>query len=120
MTKNTKKAKPSKPAAKPAAKASKAPAADTNKIGKSQLTHMVAAKTGLNNTQSDHAVGAMLESIADALKAGKAVGLPGVGTLSVRATAARTGVRPGTSEKINIPAGRKVGFKISTTLKGEI
>ena len=31
-----------------------------------------------------------------------------------------TGVRPGTSERIQIPAGRKVAFKVANTLKGAL
>ena len=59
----------------------------------------------------------MIEVVVEALKSGKAVGLPGLGTLSVRATAARQGVRPGTSEKITIAAGKKVGYKVALDLK---
>jgi len=55
--------------------------------------------------------------MGEALRAGQTIGLPGVGTLSVKATAARTGVKPGTAEKIQIPAGKKVSFKIATDLK---
>ena len=43
----------------------------------------------------------------------------GLGTLSVKATA-RTGVRPGTSRKIQIPAGKKVAFKVASTLKDNL
>lgn len=56
----------------------------------------------------------------DAVKQGQTLGLPGLGTLSVKATAARTGVRPGTSEKIQIPAGKKLAFKVASTLKGTL
>lgn len=45
------------------------------------------------------------------------MGLPGLGTLSVRATAAQNGVKPGTSEKIQIPADKKVAFKVASALK---
>ena len=41
------------------------------------------------------------------------MGLPGLGTLSVRATAARQGVRPGTREEITIAAGKKVRYKVA-------
>ncbi|MFD2609617.1 HU family DNA-binding protein [Deinococcus taklimakanensis] len=116
--------KSAKPAAKkPAAAAKAAPksaAADNQKVAKTQLVEMVADKTGLTKKQSEEAVSAMLDSIVTAVKGGKSVGLPGLGTLSVKATAARTGVRPGTSEKIQIPAGKKVAFKVASTLKGNL
>lgn len=118
MTKKT-----AKPAAKkPAAKAAPAKAAPTpsNKVAKTQLVEMVADKTGLTKKQSEEAVSAMLDAVVSSIKGGQSVGLPGLGTLSVKDTAARTGVRPGTSEKIQIPAGKKVAFKVASTLKGTL
>jgi DNA-binding protein HU-beta len=125
MTKKSTKAPAKKPAAtKTASKAAPAKTAkaagESNKVAKTQLVDMVAEKTGLTKKQSEEAVSSMLDAIVAAVKDGKSVGLPGLGTLSVRATAARTGVRPGTSEKIQIPAGKKVAFKVASTLKGNL
>ena len=92
----------------------------SGKVAKTQLVEQVADKTGLTKKQSEEAVSAMLGVVVDAIRSGKSVGLPGLGTLSVKATAARTGVRPGTSEKIQIPAGKKVAFKVASTLKGSL
>ena len=117
MTKKSAKPAAKKPAAKPAKKAA---ASESNKVAKTQLVEMVADKTGLTKKQSEEAVSTMLDVIVSAIKSGKSVGLPGLGTLSVKATAARTGVRPGTSEKIQIPAGKKVAFKVASTLKGNL
>ena len=113
-------AKPAtKTAAKPATKAAvkgASPAAVT-KIGKAELTDLIATSASLSKRDAGVALGAALDVIASALKAGQTVGLPGVGTLTVKATAARQGVRPGTSEKIQIPAGKKVSFKVAADLK---
>jgi DNA-binding protein HU-beta len=120
MAKSTKPAaKAPAKAAKPAAKAApKAAASDkSEKIAKTQIIDMVADKTSLNKKQAGEAVASMLDVVVDALKGGKSVGLPGLGTFSVAKTAARQGVRPGTSEKITIPAGKKVRFKVASTLK---
>lgn len=126
MTKKSTKA----PAKKTAAAAAPAPApkaapakkvpGESNKVAKTQLVELVADKTGLTKKQAGEAVDALIEVTVDALKAGKSVGLPGLGTLSIRETAARTGVKPGTSEKIQIPAGKKVAFKVASTLKGNL
>ncbi|SMB86168.1 HU family DNA-binding protein [Deinococcus hopiensis] len=98
-----------------------APNASTGgKIGKAQLVETVAEMTGLSKKQSDAAVEPMLESVIGGLRAGQNVTLLGLGTLSVKATAARTGVKPGTSEKIQIPAGKKVSYKVASTLKGSV
>lgn len=110
-----------KKAVKPAAQAArKASTPESNKVAKTQLVDMVADKTGLTKRQSEEAVSTMLDCIVGSLRRGQSVGLPGLGTLSVKATAARTGVRPGTSEKIDIPAGKKVAFKAASTLKGNL
>lgn len=125
MTKKSSKA-PAKKAAPAAAKTSAATrraagdSGDSGKVAKTQLVEMVADKTGLTKKQSEEAVSSMLEAVVTALQGGKSVGLPGLGTLSVKDTAARTGVRPGTSEKIQIPAGKKVAFKVASTLKGNL
>lgn len=127
MTKSSKKAAPAaKPASKPAAKtaaksaakpaAKKAPASSA-KLGKTELTDMIGDRSGLSKKDAGLALGAALDIMAEALKAGQTIGLPGIGTLSVKATAARTGVRPGTAEKIQIAAGKKVAFKIASDLK---
>ncbi|GHF35351.1 DNA-binding protein HU-beta [Deinococcus metalli] len=108
---------PKKPAAKPAPQ--RASSAST-KIAKTQIIDTVADKTSLNKKQAGDAVATMLDAIVGALKSGQSVGLPGLGTLSVAQTAARTGVRPGTSQKITIPAGKKVRFKVASTLKGTL
>jgi len=123
MTKAMKKA-PTKttPAKAAAPKASKMPKADTaseglDKLGKTGMIDHLAAQTTLTRAEATSAIDAVLEIVIEALKAGKTVGLPGLGTLNVRATAARQGVRPGTAEKIQIPAGKKVGFKVALDLK---
>ena len=118
MTKKSAKPAAKKPATKAATK--KSAASESNKVAKTQLVEMVADKTGLTKKQSEEAVSTMLECVVSALQDGKSVGLPGLGTLSVKETAARTGVRPGTTDRIQIPAGKKVAFKVSTTLKGNL
>ncbi|MFC4454105.1 HU family DNA-binding protein [Deinococcus sonorensis] len=108
MTKLSKKAAPAAKAAAPAA---------STKLGKTELTDMLGDRAGLSKKDAVGALGARLDIMGEALKSGQTIGLPGVGTLSVRETAARQGVRPGTSEKIQIPAGKKVAFKIASDLK---
>ncbi|WP_293913517.1 HU family DNA-binding protein [Deinococcus sp.] len=122
MAKSTKAAAPAKAAPKKApAAAAKKPAAETSeKIAKTQIIDTVADRTSLNKKQAGESVAVMLDVIVEALKDGKSVGLPGLGTFSVAKTAARQGVRPGTSEKITIPAGKKVRFKVASTLKGNL
>jgi len=114
-TKPAKSAKPSK-AAKATAPA-KAEANDNSKIAKTQLIELIADKNSLSKKDAGEAVTVLLEAIVDALRGGGSVGLPGLGTLSVTETKERQGVRPGTTDKITIPAGKKIRFKVATTLK---
>lgn len=122
MTKKSTKTPAKKPpaATKAVAKAPQMKAAAADKVGKTQMVEMIAEQTGLTKKQSEEAVSVIVESIVNAVRSGKSVGLPGLGTLSVRETAARTGVRPGTSDKIQIPAGKKVSFKVASTLKSTL
>jgi DNA-binding protein HU-beta len=122
MTKATKKTPakaPAKTAKAPVTKAIAAPAnaANVDKLTKSQIVDMISTKTTVTKKDSATLFDATLEVIVDALKQGKAVGLPGLGTLTVKATAARTGVKPGTAEKLQIPAGKKVSYKVALDLK---
>lgn len=90
------------------------------KVAKTQMIDLVAGRTSLSRKQAGEAVAAVLDGIGQALREGKSVGIPGLGTFSVTETAARTGVRPGTSERIQIPAGKKIRFKVATTLRGNL
>ncbi len=90
------------------------------KIAKTDLIEHVASNTSLTKKQAGEAVASMLDAVVSALRDGKSVGLPSLGTLSVAETAERQGVRPGTSDKITIPAGKKVRFKAASTLKSSL
>ena len=123
MTKSSKKATPAaKPATKATAKAPAKAAAKTTapaasaKLGKSELTDMIGDRAGLSKKDAAGALSAVLDIMGEALRAGQTIGLPGIGTLTVKATASRTGVKPGTAEKIHIAAGKKVSFKIASDL----
>lgn len=98
-----------------------APAAgERGKISKTQIVEQVVGRTSLNRKQASAAVACMVETVVDALRSGRSVGLPGLGTLSVTQTAGRQGVRPGTNERIQIPPGKKIRFKAATTLRGNL
>jgi len=115
-TKASSKTKQAEPAPAPATEQR----ADGTKMGKTQLVEQLAARTSLNKRQAAEVFDAMGDLIVEALRSGKTVGVPGLGTFAVKATAERQGVRPGTSERITIPAGKKVSFKAASTLKGTL
>ena len=120
--------KTTKPSAAPTKKVSKKPeqqavatsSTKLEKIGKAELVDLMAQKASLSKKRADDALGAALEVIVETLKSGGKIGLPGFGTLEVRETKARVGVRPGTTERIEIPAGKKLAFKVASDLKADL
>ena len=112
----TKASKGKKTASAPAAPAK----AENSKLGKTQLVELIAERTSLTKKQAAEVFDTFGDVIVSALKDGKTVGMPGLGTFAVKATAERQGVRPGTSERITIPAGKKVSFKAASTLKSAL
>ncbi|ADY27491.1 histone family protein DNA-binding protein (plasmid) [Deinococcus proteolyticus MRP] len=105
--------------AKPTKKTTPSPA-ESGKMGKTALIAELSSKTGLTRQQASGVTDSLLSTVVEALQAGQTVSLPGLGTFSIKETAARTGVKPGTTEKIQIPAGKKVAFKVATGLKGTL
>lgn len=89
-------------------------------ISKSDLIDSVAAKSDLNKGQAKEVVDAVLDAISEQLEKGNKVVLTGFGSFEVRERRARQGVKPGTAEKINIPASRVPAFKPGKGLKERV
>ena len=86
-------------------------------MNKNDLIDAVTTSTGLSKSDGVHAVDSMLASIADALKGGGEVRLPGFGTFSVAQRKASEGRNPRTGEPIQIPASKLPKFKAGKALK---
>ncbi|MER3553788.1 MAG: integration host factor [Meiothermus sp.] len=84
---------------------------------KADLIDSVASSAGLKKKDAKAAVDAFLTKVEDALKSGSKVQLTGFGTFEVRSRKARTGVKPGTTTKIKIPASKYPAFKPGKALK---
>ncbi len=89
-------------------------------MNKSELIDHVASQAGLTKKQASAAVNAVFDGIQAQLAQGGSVSITGFGTFDVRSRKARTGVRPGTGEKIKIPASKAPGFKAGKTLKDSV
>ena len=89
-------------------------------MNKQQLIEHVTEKAGINKKTAGEAVAAVLDGIQDALSNGENVTLTGFGTFEVRERQARQGVKPGTTEKIQIPASKYPAFKPGKTFKDAI
>lgn len=91
-------------------------------MNKTELIDAVSSKLGEGSTkkQAEVAVAAVLEAIADGIKADKKVQVIGFGTFDVRERPAREGRNPKTGEKLQIKASKNVGFKASSNLKAAL
>ncbi len=79
--------------------------------GKTEIVDRVAEGTGVSKSDVSKVLDRMLEEVRANLDSGESVTLRGFGTFKVTETAARKGRNPATGEQIDIPAGRRIGFK---------
>lgn len=89
-------------------------------ISKADLVKELAEQTNMGQKDVKALVDGMLTSISSHLKQGDKVQLTGFGTFEVRERKARTGVKPRTGEKIEIPASKSPAFKAGKSLKDEV
>ena len=84
---------------------------------KKELIAAIAERTDLTQVQSESALNAMTDIIADTMKDGDKVFITSFGTFEPRERAARKGRNPRTGETIDIPASINPAFKASKKLK---
>jgi DNA-binding protein HU-beta len=89
-------------------------------MNKAELTEVVASSADLSKVSASHAVDAIIESIANALKSGDQVSIAGFGTFSVKYRSARMGRNPRTGETIQIKASKVPNFKAGKALKDAV
>ena len=89
-------------------------------ISKADLVKELAEQTNMGQKDVKALVDGVLTSISSHLKQGNKVQLTGFGTFEVRERSARTGVKPGTTEKIEIPASKFPAFKAGKGLKDQL
>ena len=88
--------------------------------GKADIVDSIAEGADLSKKQATDAFEAALGAIQGALVSGQRVQLPGFGSFSVTARAARTGRNPATGASIFIPASNNVRFKAGKGLKESV
>ena len=86
-------------------------------MNKGQLILRIARDAGIRRAQAVRAVKSLVTSIRETVSGGGKISLTGLGTFKVKARKARPGRNPKTGETIAIPAGRKISFKPSLSLK---
>ncbi len=80
---------------------------------KTEIVDSVVERTGVKKADVSKVIDETLGVIKASLEQGEAVALRGFGTFKVTETTARKGRNPQTGEEMDIPAGRRVGFKAS-------
>lgn len=89
-------------------------------MNKGELVEKVALAINDSKAAATRAVDAVLEAIADGLKATGQVQLAGFGTFKVSQRAARRGRNPRTGQEIEIPATKSVKFHPSQNMKAAL
>ena len=89
-------------------------------VSKADLVDKVSSDTGMKKKDVKSVMDAMIEQIGTHLDQDYKVQLTGFGTFEVRERRARTGVKPGTTDKIDIPASKYPAFKPGKSLKESV
>jgi DNA-binding protein HU-beta len=85
-------------------------------VGKGELVHQIAARSGLSLKDAEKALDAFTEVVPENLARGKEVRLIGFGSWKLRAIAARKVKSIRTGKDVSLPAHKRVGFSAGTTL----
>jgi DNA-binding protein HU-beta len=91
-----------------------------NPMNKSELINAIANTANLTKKDSEFALNAVINCMADLLAQGESIVIPGFASLSVKTRAARNGRNPSTGKSIHIPASKTVSFKTGSKLKEAI
>jgi len=87
---------------------------------KADIINKIAESGDFNRKEAKAAVEHVLNAISSYLEEGEKVQLTGFGTFEVRNRKERSGVRPGTTERITIPASKYPAFKPGKVLKDAV
>lgn len=93
---------------------------DSPTVSKADLVDLVADNTSMKKKDVKTVIDSTIEEISKRLQDGAKVQLTGFGTFEVRERQARDGVKPGTTERIKIPASKYPAFKPGKALKESI
>ena len=87
------------------------------KSPRDELIDKIVDLKGSTQKEAKEYLTAVLDSITAMLKEGKKLPLVGGGTFEVQGRKATTGRNPRTGETLNIPASKRVVFKVGSKLK---
>ena len=89
-------------------------------MNKAELVAAIAEKAEISKKDSEAALKAFTDVVAEELKKGEKIQLVGFGTFEVAERAARTGRNPQTGAEMTIPASKAPKFTAGNALKDAI
>jgi len=84
---------------------------------KPDFVRKIAEATGYPAQEVDRVLKAMVQCLQEALKNGEVISLSGLGSFRAKSRKAKPARNPKTGEIIQVPAGKKVSFKPTNTLR---
>lgn len=78
---------------------------------KQDLLNELSDKTGVSTTSIEQVLRALGHSVAQRVKGGEAVKIPGLAMVTAKSYSARPGRNPKTGESVEVPAALRVRFK---------
>ena len=88
--------------------------------GIAELAAKLAESHDLTKAKAKAVIDSLRDDVVAVLLSGNRVNLFGLGTFEVSDTTPKMGRNPTTVEKISIPAGRQVVFRVAKGLKGQM
>ena len=89
-------------------------------MNKAELVAAIAERTELSNKDTEKALKAFVDVVAEELKKGEKIQLVGFGTFEVSERAAREGRNPANGQPMQIAASKAPKFKAGKALKDAI
>jgi DNA-binding protein HU-beta len=87
---------------------------------KSELIVKIAKEAKVPRAAAERSINSFIATVAEVLKAGDKIALPGFGTFQVSNRSARKGRNPRTGQEIDIPAVKIPKFKVGKGLKDAV
>ena len=85
-----------------------------------KLVESVARDVGVSKSVAKKAVKSIIKNVMRYLKEDGKVSVSGLGVFRVKDTKPRTGRNPKTGESVQVPAGKRVSFRVGRKLKNYI
>ncbi|RJX32708.1 MAG: HU family DNA-binding protein [Desulfarculus sp.] len=87
---------------------------------KADMIDKVAKDAGISKVAAKAALESFVDMCRKEVKAGRSFRVAGLGTFALKKSKARKGVNPATGQPIKIKASKRMVFKMSSAVKGQL